>query len=123
MPFNIEYDSDQDYIVATFIGDIDMSMVKEYIAALLPALERTGCKRVLSDSRNGELKLTSMDIMAFPKMADASPLTSGLKRAVLAPSGMSGYEMYATLCNMQGQQVKVFSTRAEAMEWLMSEKE
>lgn len=121
MPFNIEYDADQDCIIATFMGEINMTMVKDYIAALLPVVEKTGCKRVLSDSRNGELQLNSMDIMQFPKMANASPLTSGLKRAVLAPLGKSGYEMYATLCNMQGQDVKVFTSRDEAMEWLTSD--
>lgn len=121
MPFNIEYDEEQDCIIATFIGEINMTMVKEYIAALLPVVETTGCRRVLSDSRQGELQLTSIDIMQFPKMADASPLTSELKRAVLAPPGKSGYEMYATLCNMQGQHVKVFSTLAEAMAWLTSD--
>ncbi|MDF7801773.1 hypothetical protein P4C99_20005 [Pontiellaceae bacterium B1224] len=123
MPFNIEYDAEQECIVATFLGTIDMGIVKEYIAALLPVLEETGCTRVLSDSRNGELKLSSLDIMRFPKMAKSSKLTAGLKRAVLAPSGKSGYELYATLCNMQGQRVKVFTSRAEAMEWLMSDEE
>jgi hypothetical protein len=123
MPFNIEYDEGQDCVIATFVGEINMTMVKEYIAALLPILERTGCKRVLSDSRHGELKLTSIDIMQFPKMAKASPLTAGLKRAVLAPSGKSGYDMYATLCNMQGQQVEVFSSQSEAMKWLMADEE
>ncbi len=123
MPFNIEYDADQDCIIATFIGEITMTMVKEYITALLPVVKTTGCHRVLSDSRSGELSLTSFDIMQFPEMADASPLTAKLKRAVLAPSGKSGYELYATLCNMQGQRVKVFSSRAKAMEWLMSDAE
>jgi hypothetical protein len=120
MPFNIEYDADQDCIVSTFIGEINMTMVKEYIAALLPVIEKTGCKRVLSDSRNGELQVTSMDIMQFPKMAGTSPLTSGLRRAVLARPGRSGYDLYATLCNLQGQDVKVFASRTEAMEWLMN---
>ena len=123
MPFNIEYDMDQGCIVATFIDEINMVVVKEYIEALLPILKETKCKRVLNDSRNGDLNLTSFNIMQFPKMADASPLTSGLKRAVLAPSGKSGYELYATLCNLQGQQVKVFSSRVEAIKWLNSDAE
>lgn len=123
MPFNIEYDQEEDCIIATFIGEIGMATVKEYISALLPVLEKTGCCRVLSDSRNGELKLTSLDIMKFPKMAKTSTLTAGLKRAVLARQGRSGYDLYATLCNLQGQHVKVFSSRPEAMKWLHSDEE
>jgi len=123
MPFNIEYDIDQDCIFSTFIGEIDMPLVKEYIAALLPVLEATKCRRVLSDSRQADLKLTSMDIMQFPKMAEDSPLTTNLKRAVLASPGTSGYELYETLSNMQGQNVQVFPTRGKALEWLLGDPE
>ena len=119
MPFNIEYDADQEIIVATFLGEITMSLVKEYIAALLPVLEETGCNRVLSDSRNAELKLSSIDIMKFPDMAKASPLTEHLKRAVLAKPGTSGYELYETLSNVQGQDVRVFASKADAVDWLL----
>ncbi|VGO17314.1 hypothetical protein PDESU_05910 [Pontiella desulfatans] len=121
MPFNIEYDADQDCIFATFIGKVTMGLTKEYIAALLPVLEKTGCRRVLSDSRSAELELSAMDIMQFPKMAQASPLTANLRRAVLASPGTSGYELYETLCNLQGQNVRIFPTRREALEWLLAE--
>lgn len=121
MPFNIEYDSEQNVIIATFLGEIDMTLVKEYIAALLPILEETKCHRVLSDSRNAELTLTSMDIMKFPDMAKASPLTEHLKRAVLAKPGTSGYELYETLSTVHGQEVRVFATKADAIAWLLAE--
>lgn len=118
MPFNIEYDAEEEIIVVTFIGEITMSLVKEYIAALLPVLEETKCQKLLSDSRSGELNLSSMDIMQFPKMAEASPLTAKLRRAVLAKPGTSGYELYETLSRIQGQYVQVFEKRADALAWL-----
>lgn len=120
MPFNIEYDSDQEIIVSTFLGEITMALVKEYIAALLPVLEETKCTKLLSDSRNAELNLSSIDIMQFPKMAEDSPLTQNLKRAVLAKPGTSGYELYETLSGIQGQYVTVFEKRADAIAWLHS---
>lgn len=119
MPFKIEYDAGMDCIFSTFTGEITMALTKEYIAALLPVLEETGCRRVLSDSRQAHLKLSAMDIMQFPKMAAASPLTETLKRALLASPGTSGYELYETLCNLQGQHVQIFSSKEEALEWLM----
>jgi len=123
MPFNIEYNAEEDCIHSTFIGELSMQVVKEYLTALLPVLEKTGCRRILNDSRNAEIKLTSMDIMQFPKLARTSPLFGGLKRAVLASSGTSGYELYETLSNMQGQQVRVFESKHNAMQWLLSEDE
>ncbi len=123
MPFHIEYDADQEIIVATFLGEINMTLVKEYIAALLPVLERTGCRRLLSDSRGGELKVTAMDIMKFPEMAGAHPLIANLKRAVLAHPGTSGYELYETLSGIQGQTVRVFADKADAMAWLLADED
>ncbi|VGO20260.1 hypothetical protein [Pontiella sulfatireligans] len=121
MPFEIQYDSEEDCIFAVFIGKVTMQLTREYIAALLPILEETGCQRLLSDSRTAELQVSAMDIMQFPKMANASPLTANLKRAVLASPGTSGYELYETLCGIQGQRVKLFSSKKEALEWLMED--
>jgi len=121
MPFNIEYDADEDVIVSTFLGPLTMSLTKEYIAALLPILEETKCKKLLSDSRNCEMELSSMDILKFPKMAETSPLTVNLKRAVLLKPDTSGYELYESLSTAHGQQVKLFEKRAEALAWLQAE--
>ena len=120
MIFDIKYDAEQECIFVVFNGRITMSVVREYIAALLPVLEETDCKRLLSDCREAEVHLTSSNIMQFPKMAAESPLTARLKRAVVATPGTSGYELYEILSKVTGQQLRVFKTREEAMEWLMA---
>ena len=118
MPFEIKYDSDSQCVFAHFTGKVTMTLVREYIAALLPLLEEHDCRRVLSDSREAELELSALDILQFPKMADASPLTARCKRAVLAAPGTSGYKMYQTLSEMQGHKVRLFTTPDDAMDWL-----
>ena len=121
MPFTIEYMGDRDYILSTFTGPITMAVVHEYIDTLLPILEETGCHRLLSDSTEAQIRVTTMDIIKFPKMAEASPLTTDLKRAALAPVGTSGYEMYETFSKIQGHDVRVFTDRPEALAWLLSD--
>ena len=118
MIFDIQYDSDQDCIFATFNGRVSMSVVRDYITALLPILEETDCLRLLSDSREADIHLTSSDIMQFPKLAAESPLTARLKRAVVATQGTSGYDLYETLSKVSGQQVRVFTTKEDALSWL-----
>jgi hypothetical protein len=118
MPFDIKYDAQKCCIFAVFTGIVTMQVVHEYIAALLPVLEETGCQHLLSDTRQAEIRLSSMDIMQFPKLAEASPLTARLKRAVLASPGTSGYELYEILSSLQGQRLRVFSSREEALRWL-----
>ncbi len=121
MPYTIEYRKEIDCIFATFEGAVTMSVVREYIAELLPLLEQTGCRRLLSDSRNADIQLSSRDIMQFPKLAAESPLTENLKRAALARAGTSGYELYETLSKLQRQRLKIFTDRDEALAWLLAE--
>ncbi len=121
MPFKIEYDSGRDCVMVEFYGVINMPLVREYIATLLPILEETDCKSLFSDCRNAAVQLTSIDIMKFPKMAEASPLTAKLKRAVLASRGTSGYELYEILSKMAGQDVQVFADRETALKWLLEQ--
>ena len=121
MPYDIKYIKEQKYIEATFTGTISMALVHDYLKALLPILEETGCKRLLSDSTEARIQLSSTDILKFPKIAAESPLTEQLRRAVLTAEDTSGVEMYAILSKMQGQELRVFTDRAEAMEWLLSD--
>jgi hypothetical protein len=121
MPFTIEYIEDRDYLLATFTGPFTMALVRDYIEALLPVLEGTGCRRLLSDSTDAQIQVSSRDILQFPKMVQGSPLTATLKRAALAPKGTSGYEMYETFSRIQGQHLRVFTDRSEALEWLLSD--
>ncbi len=123
MPFMIEYQADEDYIEATFTGQVTMSLVKTYIADLLPVVEQTGCKRLLSDSIEAKILLSSGDILKLPKLAAASPLTANLKRAVLAAPGKSGYLMYETLSKIMGHELQVFTDRKTALEWLLADEE
>lgn len=121
MPFEIKYDSDSRCVFAQFTGKVTMTLIREYIADLLPLLEEHDCRRVLSDSRAAELEISALDILQFPKMAAASELTARCKRAVLAAPGTSGYEMYQTLSEMQGHKVQLFTNTADAMDWLMQD--
>ena len=118
MPFKIKYDTDSQCVFAHFTGKVTMTLVREYIAALLPLLAEHDCRRVLSDSREAELELSALDILQFPKMAELSPLTARCRRAVLAAPGTSGYDMYQTLSEMQGHKVRLFIDPDEAIEWL-----
>jgi hypothetical protein len=121
MPFEIKYDEARNCVFALFTGKITMQLVHEYIAALLPVLEEHDCRRVLSDSRKAQLQVSALDIMQFPKLAEASPLTARCKRAVLPPPVTSGFDMYETLSEMKGHNVRIFSDSDEALAWLLED--
>ena len=121
MAFEINYHADEDCIFVSFSGRISMPIVRKYLELLLPILEETGCTRLLSDCLDAEINLTSTDIMQFPKLAAASPLTARLKRAVVAAPGTSGFELYEALSRIMGQRLKVFRSREAALEWLMAD--
>ena len=74
--FEINYNQDQDCIFVKFTGRVSMPVVRKYLEELLPLLEETDCRRLLSDCLGAEINLTSSDIMQFPKIAAKSPLTA-----------------------------------------------
>ncbi len=121
MPYNIEYQQDADYIEAVFTDCITMGVIQTYLPKLLPVLEQTGCKRVLTDAREAKFPSTVRDILQLPKMLAASPLTRGLKRAILYKEWANGFDLYEIISNMQGQNVQIFTDREAALEWLLSD--
>lgn len=121
MAFEIRVDEQMKCIFVTFSGALTMRVIHEYLEELLPILHECPYRRLLSDCSRVEVRLSSMDILQLPKFAAASPLTQDLKRAVLATPGTSGYELYETLSSMAGQQLRVFSRRDAAMEWLFED--
>lgn len=121
MPYSIRYDEQLNCVFSRFDGVLTMAVIKAYLDEVLPLLEKTGCLRVLNDTRDARLSLTSMDIMKMPKMAKQHMFTYPIKRALLAPHGMSGYDLFAILSNMLGQKVRIFHDEEEAMAWLMTE--
>jgi hypothetical protein len=121
MSFDIKYDPEQECIFVTFTGTISMPIVRKYLDDLLPLLEETDCTRLLSDCLEAEVHFTSTDIMQFPKIAAESPLTTRLKRAVVATSGTSGFELYEILSKVMSQQVRIFETQEEALAWLLAD--
>ena len=123
MPYELTFEAEEGYLRAVFTGRVTMQVVRDYLQVLLPKLEETKCQRLLSDCSAAEIHFSSLDIMQFPKLAAASPLTEILKRAVVAKPGTSGYEMYETISTMQGQFVRVFSDHDEALEWLLSDQD
>jgi hypothetical protein len=123
MGFDIKYDSEQECITVTFTGRVSTPIVRKYLDALLPLLEETGCTRLLSDCREAETRFTSSDIMQFPKIAEETPLTAQLKRAVVAIPGTSGFELYEILSKVMGQQLRLFESMEEAQAWLFAEPE
>ena len=117
MPFKIKYDAEQDCILASITESLTRAVVHEYFIALDPVLKETGCYRVLSDCSQSQILLSSLDIMQFPKMVESLSAVKQSKRAVLFPSGSSGYELYGMVS--KSEKLRVFTDKEEAMKWLM----
>ena len=121
MPYTIEYLEEENYISIEFTGFLTLTLMRSYLAELLPILEKTGCTRLLNDPSQTQVQLSSVDIIQASKMANESPLTAHLKRAVIASPGMSCYNMYEILSKTTGQYIQIFPERERALKWLLSD--
>jgi len=119
MPFTIQHDLEQDCLRATFTDRLTISLVHEFFTTAATIIKETGCRRLLSDCRQVKVHLSALEIMQFPKLAAATPLIAKSKRAVLAPRGTSGYELYEMLSD--STYMRVFHQQEKAIEWLQKD--
>ena len=123
MPFAISYDTDIQCVCCRLTGTITMSMAKEFMEALVAELKQHDCRRVFNDAREAVIQIGSIDLINLPKTIAGIPELADSKRALVATPGTSGFEIFKTTSDIQGQNVCMFTTREEALAWLLDESE
>ncbi len=100
--------------VADDIGDILQSVL------LLIQQEKT--LLVLGDCTLMEHNTSVFNIYDFPKLFESQNITHHIKEAMVLPvdpEARKNVEFYETVCHNRGFKVKVFETRAQALDWLL----
>jgi hypothetical protein len=100
--------------------DIEATATKALALAV-----QAGSGRFLKDLGKVEtLDLTTIDIYNLPERWRSLKANRGNREAILAPDSsaiMNDILFYETACQNRGWQVKIFSQRQDAIEWLLAE--
>ncbi len=99
---------------------MNLETAMEYSKGIQKEKSAHDCKLILNDMREAELNLATVDIYYLPGMLDAAGLDRSWKRAIIATNQLEDYRFFETVARNRGYQVRVFTEKNKAMNWLRS---
>lgn len=112
------YDTENDCIVGNLVGEVTMKTLMTYVTTISEACEENNCKRFLNDISKSELKLSTVELYYLPRMAVKGAFNHSWKRAILLNERNRDVDFYEITAINQSLNIKVFTDRDEAIEWL-----
>jgi len=121
MAWKIQVDPEMGFIHTVYSGTLTERDVKESTVEALALAPGDGPRLFLTDVRDAESRLSTLDIYNVPKQWDALRADRRNKLALVVPGDKkiwSDAQFYETICNNRGWNVKVFAEQAPAIDWL-----
>ena len=120
----VTYNKDLGYILTTFQGELDKSMVTEIINKALDLCAEHNCNLILSDYRNVKLELSTLNIYDVPNiiLKEASKRDIAIhrvKRSMILKQESSDLQFFENVSFNRGQNVRIFYDFEEAQSWLL----
>ena len=123
MTWTLGYNSELSIIEAVFTGRTDGMDVQVFTAKAIALGQQHGCLRYFTDASNIELQTSTLDIYDLPnRQYQALGLDRQSRVAIVLPISLKEFEIakyFETSCNNAGWCVRTFSTRDQAIEWLI----
>ncbi len=119
MPYEIKYDTEMDCIVSRVFGEVDRKLFNAFSSDIAVASNEYGCLHVLSDARETELALSTVDIYHIPKYMLKMGINPRAKTAVVVGNNLDDWAFLETVSTNSGQFVRIFTDPGEAKRWLL----
>jgi hypothetical protein len=123
MPSNVKLNEDLGLIETIYSGCLTDDDVKDAATKALSMVPQGVPGRFLVDlSEVEDLKLTTLEIHSLPKRWVSLQADTRNKSAVLTPEAepvMSAARFYETTCRNHGWNVRAFTQRQDAIDWLL----
>jgi len=122
MAYTIEYNRTLRIVEVTYTGRFTAQESKESAAKAIALGKKHGDADALVDATEAELAVSILDLLALPdRHYVAEEMSRRIRVAVVPPhllKDKKDVEFYETACLNRGWQVRLFSSRDEAIEWL-----
>jgi hypothetical protein len=112
------YDQENECIMASMEGDVDMNLLREFVKSMTQELENNNCNKMLNDVRKINLKLSTLEIYNLPKFIMEAGIKQTCKRALVVNNDFDDVSFFETVSLNQAQYVKIFQDPDEALSWL-----
>ena len=123
MSHRVTYNSKLRFIESKIRGNLTFKEAKEIISKIIEIGKEKRCYSCLTDYRESEINMSTMEIYDLPKLIADVSASQGLsardfKRAVVVKKGLENFHFYETVTLNSGQSVKIFQDIDEAKKWL-----
>ena len=123
MPWNVEYDSELGIVQGSYVGRVTADEFKEATIKAIGLAKDNNTNLFLIDDSEYEGGASLFGLFELPDLHVELEADRISRAALILPSsGMAAAEdarFYETICLNRGWQVKVFSKRQDAIDWLM----
>lgn len=124
MEFEIDLAADGSHICVTINSVLTQELRRRYIEAALALARETGLNRFLIDARTAPSSTSVVDdYQAAYEITRQSGVRPGTRIAGLLAEGDSSRAFLETVANNAGFQVRMFTDKADALDWLSSSSE
>jgi hypothetical protein len=119
MEYNVDYDQENDYLIASYEGVLNFETMKEYMREIVKKGQECNCKRLLNDLRKARIGKDTMTIFNTPEAMEKEGIDLGWIRAVVVDKQhKEDFRFYETVAMNRGHQVRLFTEFDDAINWL-----
>jgi hypothetical protein len=127
MSWKIEYQEDMDIIRIENSGKVSLKEIQDQTIRGLELVREYNCKRCLSDCSAMQSELNTIEIHRIVTLYNDITMPHSIRIAVLLPTELTqqtrdDFQFYETIAVNQGYQVRLFTSRQMALDWLSNQK-
>ena len=123
MPWNVEYNSELGIVQGSYVGRVTADEFKEATIKAIGLAKDNNTNLFLIDDSEYEGGASLFGLFELPDLHVEMEADRSSRAALILPSSgtvaSEDARFYETLCLNRGWQVKVFSKRQDAIDWLM----
>ena len=122
MPWSVTYNPSLDIIEEVFCGAVSALEFREAVSRRISLERETGSTNILNDISEVEVGASVFDLLNFPgKQYHEEGSNRNVRMALIMPRSKKSRdlaEFFVTACLNRGWQVKEFTARQKAIDWL-----
>ena len=122
MPYTVDFLEDRGIVVIENTGKITYEDFEKQTREAVELGRLKNARLGLSDCTRLTGNLDTLELFDFPKMYERVGLPKSHKLAILMSEELAaseGVEFFETVCRNRGWQIRVFSARESAFQWLL----
>ncbi len=124
MSWKATYIAEQDLIECIFSGHVAPDGIIAAQIKVNRLSNENNCRRILVDDTKWKTTVSELDIYSWPKLYEDLDVNRNNRIAVISPptpAEQKSLQFYETVCRNRGWQISLFSTRQQALDWLLNE--